>query len=223
MRLPLLLVGFAVALASSARADIYEWTDAGGARHFTNHRDSVPAAERDAARVLIADLPRPAEPAPAAPVPAAQVEAVAAADAAVALERASLEAAYRAGVAAGQQIQAGGGGGGGGAASGGTVEIYGPLAVATSEARDSQPSFAPGYGWYGGALDYYPFITTGFDRGRSRHQTLRMLLQDQFAIDRAGPFAYDRWNQPGLGPALAPFLPRGLPLPVQQYGRVIYR
>jgi len=59
--------------------------------------------------------------------------------------------------------------------------------------------------------------------GRSRHQTLRMLLQDQFAIDRAGPYAYNRWDRPGVGPALAPFLPRGLPLPVQQYGRVLYR
>jgi hypothetical protein len=222
MRLPLLLVGFVVALVASARADIYEWTDAGGARHFTNHRESVPADARDGARVLIADLPRPAvDPAPAT-VPAPPPAAAAQAD--LALERASLEAAYRAGLAAGQEIQAGGGGGGGGgAASGGSIEIYGPLAVATSEARDSQPFFAPGYDWYGGGLDYYPFITTGFDRGRSRHQTLRMLLQDQFAIDRAGPFAYDRWNQPGLGPALAPFLPRGLPLPVQQYGRVIYR
>ena len=70
---------------------------------------------------------------------------------------------------------------------------------------------------------YYPFVTTSFDRGRSRHQTLRMLLQDQFQLDRDGPYAYERWNQPGLGPALAPFLNRGLPFPVQQYGRVIYR
>jgi hypothetical protein len=66
-------------------------------------------------------------------------------------------------------------------------------------------------------------VTTGFDRGRSRHQTIRMLLQDQFAIDRDGPYAYQRWDQPGLGPALAPFLSRGLPYGVSQYGRVIYR
>ena len=38
-----------------------------------------------------------------------------------------------------------------------------------------------------------------------------------------GNVAAARWDQPGLGPALAPFLPRGLPLPVQQYGRVLYR
>jgi hypothetical protein len=220
MRFPL-LVGFVVALAGAAHADIYEWTDAGGARHFTNHRESVPADLRDSARVLIADLPRPVVEPVAANAAAPQPVPV---DPAPALERASIEAAYRAGLAAGQQLEAGGGGGGGGgAASGGSIEIYGPLAVATAESRDSQPFFAPGFDWYGGGLDYYPFITTGFDRGRSRHQTLRMLLQDQFAIDRAGPFAYDRWNQPGLGPALAPFLPRGLPLPVQQYGRVIYR
>ncbi|MDX2167412.1 MAG: DUF4124 domain-containing protein [Deltaproteobacteria bacterium] len=224
MRLPMLLAVSAVALARVASADIYEWTDSGGARHFTNHRESVPAAQREAARVLIADLPR-ADPAPAVADPVERSPAPAAAPAAV--ERESLEDAYRAGLAAGQQIGVGGGGGGGGGAggvaNGGTVEIYGPLAVATAESRDSTPYVAPGFGWYGGGLDYYPFITTGFDRGRSRHQTLRMLLQDQFAIDREGPFAYDRWTQPGVGPALAPFLPRGLPLPTQQFGRVVYR
>ncbi len=215
MRSPILLAVACVALAGIARADIFEWTDEGGARHFTNHRETVPAAQRDAARVLIVDVPR-VEPIAAAAVPApAPLPAPA---------PANLEAAYQAGLAAGLEIDAaGGGGGGGGAASGGSVQIYGPLAVANAEARDSAPYVAPGFDWYGGAPDYYPFITTGFDRGRSRHQTLRMLLQDQFAIDRAGPYAYDRWNQLGLGPRLAPFLNRGLPLPIQQYGRVIYR
>ncbi len=214
MRL-LLLVVAPVLYAGVAAADIYEWTDAAGARHFTNHREAVPEAQRDATRVLIVDIPR-AEPAAPAAVAVAAPSAPP--------EAANLEAAYRAGMAAAQELEAsGGGGGGGGAANGGTVEIYGPLAVAISEARDTMPYDSPGFGWYAGGPDYYPFVTTGFDRGRSRHQTLRMLLQDQFAIDRDGPFAYDRWNQPGVGPQLAPFLPRGLPLPMQQYGRVIYR
>ncbi|MGH9419159.1 MAG: DUF4124 domain-containing protein, partial [Thermoanaerobaculia bacterium] len=47
-----------VLCAGIARADIYEWTDASGARHFTNHRETVPAAERDSAQVLIAEPPR---------------------------------------------------------------------------------------------------------------------------------------------------------------------
>jgi hypothetical protein len=113
-------------------------------------------------------------------------------------------------------MQSGGGGGGGG------VQINGPLAVASNRASEGSGVGYP-YGFYPPWPWYYPFVTTGFDGGRSRHQTLRMLLQDQFAIDRDGPFAYQRWDQPGIGPALAPFLPRGLPFPVDQYGRVIYR
>jgi hypothetical protein len=202
--------------AGVAQADIYEWTDDSGARHFANHRESIPDAQRDSARVLIIDVPHPASE----PVATAQIPLPA--DAAVARpEPPAWDAAYLAGLQAGLRLEAGGGGGG--AAAGGAVQIHGPLAVATSHASESAPFGAPFGGWYAGSPDYYPFVTTGFDRGRSRHQTLRMLLQDQFAIDRDGPYAYDRWNQPGVGPALAPFLPRGLPLPVQQYGRVIYR
>jgi len=212
MRWCLALVMTVGVYARVARADIYEWTDDSGARHFTNHRETVPAAERDSAQVVVADLPRAApDPAPAQPVaappPIAQQDPP------------SVDEAYLAGMAAGMRLEAGGGGGG--AAAGGSVQIYGPLAVSTSRADDDAP-----YGsFYGGRYPgyYYPFVTTGFDGGRSRHQTLRMLLQDQFAIDRDGPYAYDRWNMPGVGPALAPFLPRGLPLPIQQYGRVIYR
>lgn len=214
MRVAVLLAAVC-ATVQVAGADIYVWIDAAGGRHFTNHRDDVPEAQRDAARVLIVERPRLAAPAVApAPAPAAAADPPA------------VEAAYRAGLADGQRLEviaSGGGGGGGGAATGGTVEIHGPLAVASASAReDDALGWLPAGGWDPG-WGYYPFVTTGFDRGRSRHQTLRMLLQDQFALDRAGPFAYQRWNRPGLGPPLAPFLPRGLPLPVQQYGRVIYR
>ena len=122
---------------------------------------------------------------------------------------------FEAGVRA-AAIELGAGGGGGGT---GSVQINGPLAVASVRNSDAggYPGFYPPWPWY------YPFVTTGFDRGRSRHQTLRMLLQDQFQLDRDGPFAYQRWDQPGLGPALAPFLSRGLPNGFSQYGRVIYR
>jgi len=208
-----------VVAVGAARADILVWTDADGVRHFTNRADAVP-------RDLTADvLVRDSVPAPQ--LVAATVDPVPAPPATVvASDIARLDEAYRAGLTAGLTFAAsdnggasGGGGGGGGAASGGTIEINGPLAVANARSTDEGFGFNPYVGWGG----YYPFVTTGFDRGRSRHQTLRMLLQDQFAIDRAGPFAYNRWDRPGVGPALAPFLPRGLPLPVQQYGRVLYR
>lgn len=216
MRAWWVLVVASFAAVGSARADILVWRDAEGVRHFTNRADTVPGDL--SAQVLIRDAARPAAAeaaaAPAAPAPVAEGPTVAS-------DVARLDDAYRAGLSAGLTLAGigsgtAGGGAGGGAASGGTVQIVGPLAVADAHAADG--GWGP-YGWPG----YFPFVTTGFDRGRSRHQTLRMLLQDQFQIDRDGPYAYDRWDQPGVGPALAPFLPRGLPLPVRQFGRVLYR
>jgi len=198
-------------LASAARGDIYEWRDPSGARHFTNDKQGVPAEYQTTARVLVTNWEHPvvAEPAappePAPPAPPAGAEVV--------TEGSALSDAFAAGMRA--ALELGGAGGGGGA-----VQINGPLAVSSVRAPEQYgyPSgFYPPWPWY------YPFVTTSFDRGRSRHLTLRMLLQDQFQLDREGPFAYERWDQPGLGPALAPFLPRGLPYPVSQYGRVIYR
>lgn len=211
--LPAVLMLLAV---SPARGDILVWRDADGVRHFTNRADAVPSDLTPDVLVRgsndVVSAPIVAAPAPAAP-PAATA----------ASDIARLDEAYRAGLSAGLSVLAaadGAGGGGGGAAAGGAVEIVGPLAVANAHATDEDAAWSPYGAW---PLGYYPFVTTGFDGGRSRHQTLRMLLQDQFAIDRGGPYAYARWDRPGVGPALAPFLPRGLPLPVQQYGRVLYR
>jgi hypothetical protein len=209
------LVASALLIAADAAvADIIVWRDANGVRHFTNRADTVPAEHRVAAEVLIVDAPR-------IDVPVAAVAAAAAPPVGptVASDQERFDHAYRAGLDAGLSLVAGGGGGG--AAEGGAVQINGPLAVTTVHERQDV-GWGP-YAWGGGWPGYYPFVTTGFDRGRSRHQTLRMLLQDQFQIDRDGPYAYDRWDEPGLGPALAPFLPRGLPVSVRQYGRVIYR
>ncbi|MGD9763053.1 MAG: DUF4124 domain-containing protein [Candidatus Binatia bacterium] len=199
--------------AAHATADIYEWRDAVGDRHFTNRPDIVPVNQRASAQVLITDPSTPElgeaavqpAPAPTGPAPSEGEPMVA--------------EAYRAGFESALRIYSAGGGGG--AAEGGALEINSPLAVTNV----SMPAYwsGPPYGWYPSWPVYYPFVTTSFDRGRSRHQTLRMLLQDQFQLDRGGPYAYARWNKPGLGPALAPFLPRGLRLPVTQYGRVIYR
>jgi hypothetical protein len=207
----------------AASADILEWRDASGARHFTNHRETVPAAHRDRAEVLIVDVPRPDPPAEAVRAPLAQA-APPPVSPAEADER--YLAGLRAGMRLGADTAAAGGGGGaaeGGAAAGGSVEINGPLAVTTVHVSDTAGDGAWFPGAYGDWSGYLPLVTTSFDRGRSRHQTLRMLLQDQFQRDRDGPYAYDRWTQPGLGPALSPALPRGLPPSVRQYGRVIYR
>lgn len=208
-----LVAGALLIAADAAVADIIVWRDASGVRHFTNRADTVPAEHRVAAEVLIVDAPRIDPPVARLAAPAAP-----SAGAMVASDQARFEDAYRAGLDAGLSLVAGGGGG---AAEGGAVQINGPLAVTNVHERQDV-GWGP-YGWGGGWPGYYPFVTTGFDRGRSRHQTLRMLLQDQFQIDRDGPYAYDRWDEPGLGPALAPFLPRGLPVSVRQYGRVIYR
>lgn len=203
-------------LAGTARADIYEWRDASGARHFTNSKEGVPSEYQSSAHVLIADWARPVIAADAAaPRPAVQPVERAPAEAEVVTEAGRWREGFDAGVRTALEIAAGGGGGG----SGGTVQINGPLAVSSARTSDAfgGAGFYPPWPWY------YPFVTTSFDRGRSRHQTLRMLLQDQFQIDRDGPYAYQRWDQPGLGPGLAPFLSRGLPYGVSQYGRVIYR
>lgn len=207
------LILVAALLASpAARADIYEWRDASGARHFTNSTDGVPAEYRAVAQVLIADWSRPSPvQAPSAPPRDASVEARPAREVEVVVG----PEPWQVRSAGERTIQVGSGGGGGAG-----VQIQGPLAVASVHASDPigyAGGFYPPWPWY------YPFVTTSFDRGRSRHQTLRMLLQDQFQLDRDGPYAYQRWDQPGAGPALAPFLPRGLPYGVGRYGRVIYR
>jgi hypothetical protein len=214
-----LVAGLVLLVVLPVRADILVWRDADGVRHFTNRADTVPG---DATAEVLVRGASAVEPA----VPRAAEAPPALAAATVASDIARLDEAYRAGLSAGLSLVAAAdreevaGGGGGGAASGGAVEIVGPLAVANAYATDGGWGWAPYGPW---PVGYFPFVTTGFDGGRSRHQTLRMLLQDQFAIDRDGPYAYARWDLPGVGPALAPFLPRGLPLPVQQYGRVLYR
>lgn len=190
-----------------AHGDVLAWRDAAGVRHFTNRIETIPTEHRARAEVVVVSVPEAvAHPGGAAVPPAATPD----------LPAAEIEAAYRAGLLAGTQLGSSGGGGGG-AAEGGAVEISGPLAVTTVHVAPYAE-----WGWGPGGYDF-PLVTTGFDRGRSRHQTLRMLLQDQFQSDRNGPYAYQRWSRPGLGPALSPALPRGLLLPPQQFGRVVYR
>ena len=192
-----------LALPSLARADILMWRDAQGVKHYTNRRALVP--DQETAAVVLEELPQvqtasAAAAAPAAPPAPTEPGRIAQ----VVYDPSALAAAYAEGLQRGlasvQQTQY---------AAPVSVNINGPLVG----------------GGYGGYVDpFWPYdpslITTSFDGGRSRHLTLRMLMQDQFAYDREGPYLIvDRF--PPVGPNLATFLPRGLPMFVRPGSRVV--
>ena len=211
------LVALLLCWSGIARADIIEWQDADGVRHYTNLKGEVPKEQAGSARVVVDELARQSmanevEP----PKPPAAPPAEPRREAEVVYDRSRLSEAYLRGLERGLAtagVIAGGGGGGG-------VQINGPLAIA----KGASPTPYSDYYWPG----YYPFVTTSFDRGRSRHLTLRLLLQDQFAIDRAAPFVFDErlvppFGAPPLSVDLNPFLPRGLPHGFPVDTRVITR
>lgn len=190
-------------LPSAARADIYMWRDPQGVKHYTNAKDLVPA---DAgASVMLEEPAHPATRETAEPVPPPARDVRPARDTETAYDQGAVEAAYAAGwqqgIAAAQQMR---------------IAVPPPQAQPVSIQFNAPLAIAAGGGNGGYApswFDYnYPaLVTTSFDNGRSRHLTLRMLLQDQFAIDREAPyFIVDRF--PPLGPNLQTVLPRGLPL-----------
>ena len=205
--------------SGAAGADIIEWQDADGVSHYTNLKDEVPKDQGASTRVVVDELARqPAlstdaagetRPAPQSVEPRREAEVV--------YDRSQVSEAYLRGLQRGLEVAgivAGKGGGGGG------VQINGPLAIANATPPTSYyDPYNPGF---------YPLVTTSFDRGRSRHLTLRLLLQDQFAIDRAAPFVFEErlappFGYPPLGVDLNPFLPRGLPHGFPQETRVIVR
>lgn len=213
----LVLVVIVLCWANVAGADIIEWQDADGVRHYTNLKGEIPKDQQASTRVVVDELARqPAvtndAPSETRPVPRS-IEPRR--EAQVIYDRSQLSAAYLRGLERGLEtagMVAGGGGGG--------VQINGPLAIANA----APPT--PYYDQY--YPGYYPLVTTSFDRGRSRHLTLRLLLQDQFAIDRAAPFVFEErllppFGHPPLGVDLNPFLPRGLPHGFPQETRVIVR
>jgi hypothetical protein len=197
-----------LASASLARADILMWRDSQGVKHYTNSKALIPSDVTPS--VVLEEPARPAEGGAVATAPSVpeRTEPPPQEQAQVVYDPGALTAAYaegwRQGLAAVRQFQ------------GGTpvsVQINGPL-VAGGGANST--GVDPWWPYY-----YYPsLVTTSFDGGRSRHLTLRMLMQDQFAIDREGPYVYiERF--PPLGPNLATFLPRGLPLLVRPGARVV--
>ena len=222
-------------VAAPAWADIIEWRDEHGVRHFTNVRAEVPGAYSDAAQVVIDEAARrevsqPADEAGEEPMrlpvgrrglrrQARQTESAS-----------DYQECAAGGIVRGQWVDAGGGIGAGG--GGGGVVVNGPLAVAVAGGADGDGAggtMVPfGGGPWGFDPYFYPLVTTSFDQGRSRHLTLRMLLQDQFAVDRAGPYMFvERLVPPfgyvPMGPRLSPILARGLPNSVPLTAQVITR
>jgi hypothetical protein len=218
----LVMVAILLYWSGAAGADIIEWQDADGVRHYTNLKGEVPKDQEASTRVVVDELARqPAVTKVAAGEPSGTPQSAPQSveprrEAQVVYDRSQVSEAYLRGLQRGLEtagIVAGGGGGGG-------VQINGPLAIAN--ATTPAPYYDP---YYPG---YYPLVTSSFDRGRSRHLTLRLLLQDQFAIDRAAPLVFEErmappFGYPPLGVDLNPFLPRGLPHGFPQETRVIVR
>ncbi len=208
MRAAIACTAVVAMVAGGARAQIYEWRDAEGVAHYTNVQELIPDHARGAARVVAEALPvRPA----AEKEPQRVEEPEGGVRAPGLIDAAALEAAYRLGLAEGE----------------GRARRLESLAVPEVHVRAPVVAAVCWYGtpWYS---PYEPLVTTSFDRGRSRHLTLRLLLQEQFALDREGPFLYwERFFPPhhhaALGPALHPFLRRGLPHVWPPCGRVIVR
>jgi hypothetical protein len=200
--------------ATAASADIVEWKDAEGVRHYTNIEAEVPPAYRQSVLVVVNEQARPIPAAESTEAPGQQ-PVVAKADEPVRPAEGAHDwppgtEAYLAGLERGLQL-------GRAVRAGGDVNIIGPLAVASAAGA------GPGVGYFLPS-PVVPLVTTSFDRGRSRHRTLRMLLQDQFAIDEEGPYVFDgQLGAAPLGVALNPFLPRGLPHGFVRNRRVMTR
>ena len=200
-------LGVLVALVTlgwgAASAQVYEWRDANGSRHFTNALADIPDAQRDGARVVVRadaaiDVDSPEEVADEEtprerrrrerreryarePVRSAQVVY----DNSFRFRRPSPPPPA-------PEVH---------------INIDGPLAVSQVIVPPSPPAVViaePLYDFY-----YGPMVSTSFDRGRSRHRTVRMRLQDQFQYDRNGPSIYVAGRVP-LGPRFRTSLPRGV-------------
>lgn len=183
----------AVLSAQIATAQIYEWRDAAGSRHFTTDLEDLPADQRLPPRIFVRE---------SAWRSAAATEAVRQdrrREAQVVYDHSRRRRAFEPE-----------------AAQGGERQIDGPLAIVRVEVPQV-PAFgcSPPFG-------FSPLVTTSFDGGRSRHQTLRMLLQDRFQLDRDGSFP-DYVGRVGSvsRPRLLP--PHGLVYGSWRGGRVVHR
>jgi hypothetical protein len=167
---------------SAAPADILEWQDAAGVRHFTNLKGEVPKAIRESAQVVVDEVARQPQPAGnvAAPVEAPRARAPSQPSAGdrqaqVIYDRSRPSSAFLEGLQQGLEAARAA------TANGGSVQINGPLAVASASSPPAYRTYYPPY-------YYYPFVTPPFDRGRWRHLTWRLLQEDLNALGREPPF-----------------------------------
>lgn len=143
-------------LAGVAKAEIYSWRDHDGVLHFTNVQAEIPPAYRSAAEVAVSAAWMPKEETPTASAceesPPRRAEAIV-----VPRPRPASGAGATADLPTGGVV-----------AEGGRVNIQGPLLVTSAPQVPVWPH------WLG-----VPLVTTSFDRGRSRHLTLRQLAEEQ--------------------------------------------
>lgn len=233
---------------SWATAQVFEWTDASGSRHYTNDPEDIPEAQREEARVVVRGRrPAEAEVQQSASVEQASprsVEAEPSSGRAVREERlldadrsrirrerrqrrreyGDTQPRSREGApirqaqvvydrsrervvvppppppAVVQDVH---------------VNVSVPTTVVSQVVVETNSQGPYGYGPYDSSYGPYyspyygPAVSTSFDRGRSRHRTVRMSLQEQFQYDRDGPYVYLPRRVP-LGPVFHTSLPRGL-------------
>lgn len=206
-----LVVALVLLIPRAAAAEVVVWVDAQGVEHYTNVPEEIPKAYRGATRVVVRAMPRREEVELPAPSRRERDRPERQRLAQIVFDRPARSDDYVRGFVEGFSH-------GHGDTRTGDIHIQGPLAI--SDAGTRYPVSLPYY------FDSYPLVTTAFDRGRSRHQTLRMLLQDQFQLDRGWPWPYAypaRVVPPRAGIDLTPFHPRGLPRRFPRETRVIMR
>lgn len=144
-------------VAGMVKAEVYAWRDHEGVVHFTNVQADIPMAYRDAAQVVVSAAWAPKEETLAAP-DCAEAAPRKAETLVVPGRPPTREVGATAEVPTREVV-----------VEGSRVHIEGPLAVT------SVPQVAAWPPWFVG-----PLVTTSFDRGRSRHLTLRQLAEAQW-------------------------------------------
>lgn len=197
-------------VATAARADILEWQDAEGVRHYTNLKDEVPPEQQS--RVVVDERARQPQASAAAsaaeekPQASVQEQAEPRRDTAAADDRAEAAHAYVEGLENGLELARS-------VNAGGSAYVSGPLVVTISGSTPYDlysPPWYSGYyplssGYYPFVSGYYPLLTTAVGRHRlhRHHKEIAQVERPGFPFTpAAGP--------PPLGPSVGPVL-RGFP------------
>ncbi len=158
--------------AATLRADILEWRDGSGVRHYTNLRAEIPLPYRDQAQKVIDETVR--HPAVADETLQAAVQEETTPPRVTPAGVATLADAYVAGLERGLRLRD-------------DREYTGraaePVLVNVPVSVPAAPTVTyvlpPYYG-----QRYIPWVTSSFDHGRSRHRTLRMVMENERLPDR---------------------------------------